>query len=95
MTVTLAVPVKFASGVKVAVQVLPPSAVVRLLTVPPTTSRSLRSNPVTCSLKVKVTSLVSPAMIWLSTMLTSTLGPWVSVSALSLPPVPLLPARSV
>ncbi|BDA14943.1 hypothetical protein KAM339_034840 [Aeromonas caviae] len=69
---------KFASGVKVAVQVLPPSELVSPVTVPPTTVRSPSSNPVTFSLKVKVTSLVSPAMICGSTMLTTTLGAWVS-----------------
>ena len=69
---------KCASGVKVAVQVLPPSEVVSPVTVPPTTVRSPSSNPVTFSLKVKVTSLVSPTVSWSSAMSTTTLGPWVS-----------------
>ena len=63
---------------KVAVQVLPPSEVVSPVTVPPTTVRSSSSNPVTFSLKVKVTSLVSPTVSWSSAMSTTTLGLWVS-----------------
>ena len=88
-------PSKPGVGVKVPVQVLPPSAVVSPVTVPPTTVRSPSSNPVTCSLKVKVTSLVSPTVSLSSTMLTITLGALISAPAVSLPPVPALPARSV
>ena len=47
--------------VKVAVQVLPSSAEVRALSVPPWTMRSELSSPVIFSLKVSVTCAVSPA----------------------------------
>ena len=88
-------PSKPGVGVKVPVQVLPPSVVLRSVTVPPTTVRSPSSNPVTFSLKVKVTGLVSPTVSLSSTMLTITLGALISAPAVSLPPVPALPARSV
>ena len=88
-------PSKPGVGVKVPVQVLPPSVVLRSVTVPPTTVRSPSSNPVTFSLKVKVTGLVSPTVSWSSTMLTTTLGARVSIAVSSLPPVPTLPLRSV
>ena len=78
MTATEAVPSKFASGVKVALQVLPPSDVVSPVTVPPTTSRSLSSKPCTFSLKVKVTGLVSPTVSLSSTRFTTTVGAVVS-----------------
>jgi hypothetical protein len=81
--------------VKVPVQVLPPSELVSPVTVPPTTVKSPSSNPVTFSLKVKVTGLVSPTVSWSSTMLTTTLGARVSIAVSSLPPVPTLPLRSV
>ena len=72
-------PSKPGVGVKVPVQVLPPSVVLRSVTVPPTTVRSPTSKPLTCSLKVKVTSLVSPSVSLSSTMLTTTLGAAVSM----------------
>ena len=51
-----------AVGVKVAVQVIPPSLLLTVLRMPLATLRSLLSNPVTASLKVIVTSEVSPAL---------------------------------
>ncbi|MNH01870.1 hypothetical protein D3C79_610940 [compost metagenome] len=78
MTATEAVPSKFASGVKVALQVLPPSDVVSPVTVPPTTVRSSSSKPCTFSLKVKVTGLVSPTVSCSSTRFTTTVGAVVS-----------------
>ncbi|MNN99210.1 hypothetical protein D3C81_2187960 [compost metagenome] len=47
-------------GVKVAVQVMPPSLEVTLLRVPLLTLKSLLSKPLTASEKVIVTRLVSP-----------------------------------
>ncbi len=49
-------------GVKVAVQVTPPSMLLTLLRVPLLTVRSLLSNPFTASLKVMVTVEVSPIL---------------------------------
>ncbi|MNE84184.1 hypothetical protein D3C80_1810590 [compost metagenome] len=54
--------VRFTVGVNVAVQVLPPSLVVRLVSSPLVTLRSDRSKSVTASLKVKVTWVVSPTV---------------------------------
>ncbi|MCY1426662.1 hypothetical protein D9M71_424850 [compost metagenome] len=48
-------------GVRVAVQVMPPSEELRLLRTPLATVKSLMSRPVTTSLKVMVTLVVSPA----------------------------------
>ncbi|MNO58416.1 hypothetical protein D3C76_489740 [compost metagenome] len=49
-------------GVKVAVQVMPPSLLLTLLNVPLATVRSALLNPPTASLKVMVTREVSPAL---------------------------------
>ena len=49
------------SGVKVAVQVTPPSDEDTAVSVPFAIVRSALVNPLTASLKVKVTSVVSPA----------------------------------
>ncbi|RMS19477.1 hypothetical protein ALP75_202325 [Pseudomonas syringae pv. actinidiae] len=49
-----------APGVKVAVHVMPPSLLLTGLSVPFGTFRSLLSKPLTASLKVMVTSEVSP-----------------------------------
>ena len=48
-------------GVKVPVQVTPPSAEATVSSVPPATVRSALAKAVTASLKVIVTRLVSPA----------------------------------
>ncbi|MCY1244592.1 hypothetical protein D9M71_124150 [compost metagenome] len=48
-------------GVRVAVQVMPPSLELRLLSTPLATVKSAVVRPVTASLKVMVTVLVSPA----------------------------------
>ncbi|MDT4838233.1 hypothetical protein FQZ97_719850 [compost metagenome] len=50
-----------AVGVRVAVQVMPPSLELRLLRVPLATVKSAISRPLTASSKVMVTVLVSPA----------------------------------
>ena len=50
------------AGVKVAVQVLPPSAVATAESVPPCTVKSALLKPLTTSLKVMVTAAVSPAL---------------------------------
>ena len=53
--------VVFTPGVKVAVQVMPPSALLTSVRVPLAIVRSSLARPVTASLKVMVTRLVSPA----------------------------------
>ena len=57
---TLVGAVVVALGVRVAVQVMPPLAVLRLLSAPLGVARSARVKPVTASMKVKVTVAVSP-----------------------------------
>ena len=52
--------VTLAEGVSVAVQVMPPLLLLTLLSVPLATVRSALVKPVTASLKVMVTSEVSP-----------------------------------
>ena len=52
---TLLVDVRLAVGVKVAVQVMPPSLLLTALSVPLATVRSALVKPVTASLKVMVT----------------------------------------
>ena len=59
---TLLVDVRLAVGVKVAVQVVPPSLLLTALNVPLATVRSALVKPVTASLKVMVTWLVSPTL---------------------------------
>ncbi|MNH28292.1 hypothetical protein D3C85_719420 [compost metagenome] len=51
-----------AVGVKVAVQVMPPSLLLTLLNVPLAMVRSALLKPVTASLNVMVTRVVSPAL---------------------------------
>ena len=58
--IRLVVSSTLAVGVRVAVQVLPPSLLSRLDNVPLATLRSDRSKPDTVSLKVMVTVVVSP-----------------------------------
>ena len=57
---TLLASVMLAVGVNVAVHVMPPSLELTALKVPLAIVRSALVNPVTASLKVKVTSDVSP-----------------------------------
>ena len=61
-------------GVKVAVQVMPPSLVLTLLSVPFGMVRSALVNPVTASLNVKVTAEVSPTLSAVSATTTLTVG---------------------
>ncbi len=56
--ITLLLPVKPASGVSVAVQVMPPSAELTVLSVPLAIVRSTLAKPVTASENVIVTSEV-------------------------------------
>ena len=51
-----------ADGVRVAVQVVPPSLLLNALSVPLLTVKSALVRPLTASLKVMVTSEVSPAV---------------------------------
>ena len=83
-------------GVKVAVQVTPPSAELTVLRVPFSTVMSALAKPVTASLKVKVTRLVSPerSAVSASTM-PLIVGPWVSRVKPSTWAAPTLPATSV
>ena len=67
-----------AVGVKVAVQVKPPSLVLTLESVPLAMVRSALVKPVTTSLKVKVTSEVSPIFSALSATTMVTVGRVVS-----------------
>ena len=67
-------------GVKVAVQVMPPSAVLTVLRAPLATVRSLLLKPVTASLKVMVTVEVSPAISALSDRLMLAVGRCVSTA---------------
>ncbi len=64
--IRLPVEVRLALGVKVAVQVVPPSLELTELKVPPATVKSALVKPVTGREKVMVTRLVSPAFRALS-----------------------------
>ena len=68
-----------AFGVRVAVQVMPPSLELTLLSVPSATVRSALLKPVTASLKVMVTSEIPPIFRagFATTMLA--VGRWVSM----------------
>ncbi|MOA57021.1 hypothetical protein D3C78_1811180 [compost metagenome] len=67
-----------AVGVKVAVQVTPPSLLLTALNVPLGTLRSALVKPLTASLKVMVTCVVSPALRVESTMTMVAVGRWLS-----------------
>ncbi|MNV39334.1 hypothetical protein D3C71_1309100 [compost metagenome] len=67
-------------GVKVAVQVTPPSADDTALSVPLAMLRSALVKPVTASLKVMVTSVVSPIASALSAITMVAVGRWVSMA---------------
>ncbi len=95
-TLTVTVPVKLASGVKVAVQRAGlVGSWVRLLRVPLGELMSLAVKPTGVSEKVKVTVVVSPTARLGSAMSTVRVGASVSTATVSLPPVPALPAVSV
>ncbi len=64
--IRLVASVILAVGVKVAVQVVPPSALLTALRVPLAIVKSALLKPVTASLKVRVTSEVSPTLNALS-----------------------------
>ena len=66
-------------GVKIAVQVIPPSLEVRVLKLPLDTVTSALLNPVTASLKRIVTKLVSPILRATSLIEMVAVGPEVSM----------------
>ncbi|MNZ49524.1 hypothetical protein D3C78_672950 [compost metagenome] len=66
------------AGVKVAVQVMPPSLLLTALRVPLATVRSALLKPLTASLKVMVTRLVSPMRKAVSATTIVATGRWVS-----------------
>ncbi|MNZ99260.1 hypothetical protein D3C78_1185780 [compost metagenome] len=67
-------------GVKVAVQVMPPSLLVSPLRLPFGTDRSARVKPVTASLKVMVTVVVSPTVSVVSAITMAAVGRWLSMA---------------
>ncbi|MCY1544332.1 hypothetical protein D9M68_802090 [compost metagenome] len=69
-----------AVGVNVAVQVMPPSALLKPLKTPLATVKSAVVNPVTASLKVMVTIEVSPTASTLSATTMLALGRTVSMA---------------
>ncbi|MNM42277.1 hypothetical protein D3C81_531090 [compost metagenome] len=66
--------VTFEVGVKAAVQVMPPSLLLTALNVPLAMVRSALLKPLTASLKVMVTRVVSPALSALSAITMLALG---------------------
>ena len=93
---TLVVSVMLLVGVKVAVQVTPPSLLLTGLRVPFSTVRSPLAKPVTASLKVTVTRLVSPMRKAVSArVMDVSVGPWVSSVKLIVWVALTLPATSV
>ena len=95
--ITLLVSLIALLGVKVAVQVTPPSLLLTEVNVPLAIVRSALVKPLTASEKVMVTSEVSPMFRALSATTMVALG--CTVSMVKLPelvtPLPALPARSV
>ena len=69
-----------AAGVTVAVQVMPPSLLLTALSVPLLIVRSALLKPVTASLKVMVTSEVSPTLKALSAISSVAVGRAVSMA---------------
>ena len=69
-----------ASGVSVAVQVMPPSLLLRPLIEPLATVRSAVVKPLTASLKVMVTTLVSPILRAVSVTTMDAVGATVSLT---------------
>ncbi|MNM42278.1 hypothetical protein D3C76_534760 [compost metagenome] len=78
--IRLEVSVTAAVGVKVAVQVRPPSLLLNPLKVPLATLRSALSRPMTASLKVMVTRVVSPGRRSVSAMTMVAVGRWLSIA---------------
>ncbi|MNL14880.1 hypothetical protein D3C87_1358410 [compost metagenome] len=77
--IRLVVSVMLAVGVNVAVQVMPPSLLLTELKVPLAMVRSALENPLTASLKVMVTSDVSPILNALSATTMVAVGSTVSM----------------
>ncbi len=69
-----------AFGVNVAVQVMPPSALLTLVSVPLAMVRSALVKPLTASLNVMVTSEVSPIFRAVSAITMVAVGRWVSIA---------------
>ncbi|MNV96525.1 hypothetical protein D3C71_1915430 [compost metagenome] len=78
--IRLLVSIMLAPGVRVAVQVLPPSLLLRALKVPLATIRSALMKPLTASEKVMVTVVVWPSFRALSATMTVAVGRWVSMT---------------
>ncbi|MNV73471.1 hypothetical protein D3C71_1666220 [compost metagenome] len=76
----MAVSVTLALGVSVAVQVIPPSLLLRPVTVPLATVRSAVVKPLTASVKVMVTTDVSPELSAVSATTILALGRCVSTA---------------
>ncbi|MNG02284.1 hypothetical protein D3C84_853060 [compost metagenome] len=76
----MVVSLMLALGVKVAVQVMPPSLLLTALKVPLAIVRSALVKPVTASLKVMVTSEVSPILSAVSATTTVAVGRTVSMA---------------
>ncbi|MNF77894.1 hypothetical protein D3C85_719410 [compost metagenome] len=76
----MVVSVMLAVGVKVAVQVTPPSLLLNPFRVPLATLRSELSRPLTASLKVMVTRVVSPGRRSVSAMTMVAVGRWLSIA---------------
>ncbi|MNR53974.1 hypothetical protein D3C85_1740820 [compost metagenome] len=69
-----------ADGVKVAVQVIPPSLLLTAVSVPLAMVKSALVNPLTASLKVMVTSEVSPILSAVSATTMVAVGRSVSIA---------------
>ncbi|MNL14878.1 hypothetical protein D3C87_1358390 [compost metagenome] len=78
--IRLVVSLMLAEGVKVAVQVMPPSLLLTAVSVPLAMVRSALVNPLTASLKVIVTSEVSPILSAVSATTMLAVGRTVSIA---------------
>ena len=78
--IRLVVSLTLAEGVKVAVQVMPPSLLLTALSVPLAMVRSALVKPLTASLNVMVTSEVSPAVSAVSATTIVAVGRTVSMA---------------
>ena len=76
----MVVSLMLAVGVKVAVQVMPPSLLLTAVNVPLAMVRSALVKPLTASLKVNVTSEVSPMLSAVSATTMVTVGRTVSMA---------------
>ncbi|MNC04048.1 hypothetical protein D3C75_514770 [compost metagenome] len=76
----MVVSLTLAVGVKVAVQVMPPSLLLTAVSVPLAIVRSALVNPLTASLKVMVTSEVSPMLRLVSVTTMVAVGRTVSMA---------------